>query len=216
VKRYRAGKLTRPHKVAAADTAPDAALEPAGPGVPARTPLPATAQALAAHQAARAGQGDRLPPAVCTAVERQDQALRQRREDEGAFGDGLAALEQLRARAAREASPDRARARALRRLAEERAGRACPLPKTGVRRDGCQAVPVRQAGEGVVRPVGGLGRGRVPARLRGPGGNGRCVPWVVLSKGRHAFQTRKVRRQLRLFLWWRRGAGLQQEPAFSP
>jgi hypothetical protein len=81
-------------------------------------------QALGAHQAAKAQQGDRLPPAVRAAVERQDQALRRRREAEAAFGDGQAALEQLRARAAREASPDRSRARALRRLADERDGGA--------------------------------------------------------------------------------------------
>jgi hypothetical protein len=126
VKRYRAGKLTRPHKVAAADTAPDAALEPAGPM---RTREDASAgyhQALAVYQAAKAGQGNRLPPAVRTAIERQDQALRQDREDEAAFGDGQAALERLRARTAREASPDRAQVRSWRRLAEERVGGVGP------------------------------------------------------------------------------------------
>jgi len=84
-------------------------------------------QALAAHQASKQGQGDRLAPAVRAAVERQDQVLRARREPEDRFGDGQTALEELRAKAARQASPDHSRARALKRLADE-AGRAVPAP----------------------------------------------------------------------------------------
>ncbi|MEC3992041.1 DUF721 domain-containing protein [Actinacidiphila sp. DG2A-62] len=85
-------------------------------------------QALAAHQAAKAEQNDRLAPAVRAAIERQDQALRNGREPEGAFRDGQAALEELRARAARQTSPDHTRARALQRLAAERAGRVSAVP----------------------------------------------------------------------------------------
>jgi len=61
-------------------------------------------------------------------VERQDQVLRARREPEDAFGDGQVALEELLTKGARQASPDRSRARALQRLADERAGRAVTAP----------------------------------------------------------------------------------------
>lgn len=86
-------------------------------------------QALAAHQAAKQEQGDRLAPDVRAAIERQNQAVRASREPEAAFGDGQAALEELRAGAARQASPDGSRARALQQLAEERAARAVPAPQ---------------------------------------------------------------------------------------
>jgi hypothetical protein len=93
-----------------------------------REPAPAGYhQALAAHRAKKEEQGDGLAAAVRAAVERQDQVLRARREPEEAFGDGQEALEQLRAKA-RQAPVDGARARALRRLADERAGRAVPAP----------------------------------------------------------------------------------------
>jgi hypothetical protein len=106
----------------------EAAPEQAGP---ARTREDASAgyrQALAAHQAAKTEQGDRLPPAVRAAIERQAQALRDRREPEEAFADGQAALEELRVKAARSTSPAGARARALQRLAAERSGRVSAAP----------------------------------------------------------------------------------------
>jgi hypothetical protein len=77
----------------------------AEPG-PARTRESASVgyhHALAALQSGKAEQGDRLAPAVRAAIERQDQVLRGRREPEEAFGDGRAALEELRAEAARSA-----------------------------------------------------------------------------------------------------------------
>jgi hypothetical protein len=114
---------------AAADTAPDAAPEPAGPVRTREDACDGYRQALAALQAAKAGQGDRLTPAVRTAIERQDQMLRERREAEEAFGGGQAALEELRIKTAQESSPDHVRARALRRLADERAGRVAPAAR---------------------------------------------------------------------------------------
>jgi predicted nucleic acid-binding Zn ribbon protein len=106
----------------------DAVPEPAGPVRTREDASGGYRQALAAHQAAKAGEGDRLAPAVRAAIERQDQALRNGREPEEAFRDGQAALEDLRARAARQTSPDHARARALQRLAAERAGRVSAVP----------------------------------------------------------------------------------------
>jgi hypothetical protein len=113
----------------AADTAPDAAPEPPGPVRTREDACDGYRQALAAHQAAKAGQGDRLTPAVRTTIERQDQMLRERREAEEAFGGGQAALEELRIKTAQESSPDHVRARALRRLADERAGRVAPAAR---------------------------------------------------------------------------------------
>jgi hypothetical protein len=115
--------------VPAADVPPkEAATEPAGPAHTREDASDGSRQALTAHQAAKAEQGDRLPPAVRAAIERQAQALRDRREPEEAFGDGQAALEELRAKAARSTSPSGARARALQRLAAERAGRVSAAP----------------------------------------------------------------------------------------
>jgi len=105
----------------------DVAPEPARPVRTREEASGGYRQALAAHQASKQGQGDRLAPAVRAAVERQDQVLRARREPEDRFGDGQTALEELRAKAARQASPDHSRARALKRLADE-AGRAVPAP----------------------------------------------------------------------------------------
>jgi hypothetical protein len=111
---------------AAADTAADAAAEPAGPVRTREDASNGYRQALAAHQAAKAEQGDRLTPAVRTAIERQDQVLRGCREAEEVFADGQTALEELRTKAARSTSQDHARPRALQRLAAERASRALP------------------------------------------------------------------------------------------
>lgn len=72
------------------------------PDAPVRTRQDASAgyrQALAALQAGKEEQGDRFAPAVRAAVQRQDQVLRERREPEDRFGDGQAALEELRAKA---------------------------------------------------------------------------------------------------------------------
>ncbi|MFE9853387.1 hypothetical protein ACFYPN_31995 [Streptomyces sp. NPDC005576] len=78
-------------------------------------------QALAAHRAARETQPI-CDPLVRAAAERQ---IRDRaREPEALFGDGRKALEELRTKAAaqqRSTSSDAARARALQRLAAERA-----------------------------------------------------------------------------------------------
>ncbi|WP_063762400.1 DciA family protein [Streptomyces sp. NRRL F-5123] len=120
----------------AVDVSPAALPESAGPVRTREDASDGYRQALAAHQAARPGDGDRLAPAVRAAIERQDQMLQARREPEEEFGDGQAALEQMQARVAREAAPDRARARALQRLADERAGRAAPA--VTVRRTGDQ------------------------------------------------------------------------------
>jgi predicted nucleic acid-binding Zn ribbon protein len=85
--------------VPAADVPQETAPEPAGPVRTREDASGGYRQALAAHQAAKAEQGDRLPPAVRAAIERRAQALRDRREPEEAFGDGQAALEELRAKA---------------------------------------------------------------------------------------------------------------------
>ena len=75
-------------------------------------------RALAAHQI---GKRNRVVnPAIRAAAERQTRE--QAREPEELFGDGRQALEELRAKAAREGSSDASRARALQRLAAERAG----------------------------------------------------------------------------------------------
>jgi predicted nucleic acid-binding Zn ribbon protein len=114
--------------VPASDVSPAGIPEPAGP---VRTRQDASAgyrQALAALQAGKEQQHDPLAPAVRAAIEQQDRALRERREPEEAFSDGQAALEELRAKAARATSPAGARARALQRLAAERGGRITAAP----------------------------------------------------------------------------------------
>lgn len=111
----------------AADVPPkEAAPEQAGPVRTREDASGGYRQALAALQASKEQQHAPLAPAVRAAIEQQDQALRDRREPEEAFGGGQAALEELRARTSREASPNHSRARALRRLAAERAGRGVP------------------------------------------------------------------------------------------
>ncbi|MFF7365446.1 DciA family protein [Streptomyces sp. NPDC008125] len=88
-------------------------------------------QALAAHRAAVEARADSSSsPLVRAAAERQ---IRERaREPEELFGDGRKALEELRAKAAAQqrgaTSSDAARARALQRLAAERAGLTTLVP----------------------------------------------------------------------------------------
>ncbi|MGW2841862.1 hypothetical protein ACWCWD_29255 [Streptomyces sp. NPDC001493] len=109
------------------------AAEPAPPTVPAgpavRLPAPeGYHQALAAHRAARSAKTT-TDAKVRAAAERQ--IREQAREPEEAFGDGRRAFEELRARTAaqqRSSSSDAARARALQRLAAERAGLATLTP----------------------------------------------------------------------------------------
>lgn len=84
-------------------------------------------QALAAHHAAKPKQGDWLTPAVRAAIERQDQVLRERREAAKTFADGMAALKELRTKAARSTSPDGARTRAC-GASPQSALAASPLP----------------------------------------------------------------------------------------
>ncbi|MGW2841859.1 DciA family protein [Streptomyces sp. NPDC001493] len=100
---------------------------PAGPAV--RLPAPeGYHQALAAHRAARPAKTT-TDTKVRAAIERQ--IREQAREPEDDFGDGRKALEELRAKAAaqqRSSSSDAARARALQRLAAERAGLATLTP----------------------------------------------------------------------------------------
>ncbi|MFC9429565.1 hypothetical protein [Streptomyces sp. NPDC056987] len=77
-------------------------------------------RALEAHRAVRAERP--TAPAVAAAIARQDRALREQRE--AAVTDVRADLEDLRERARQRASPvDASHTRALRRLADERAGR---------------------------------------------------------------------------------------------
>jgi hypothetical protein len=77
-------------------------------------------QALATHQASC----KTADPAIAAAVERQNRE--QAREPEHLFGDGQAALEELRPKAARLAPADDSRARALQRARTERVGLAVP------------------------------------------------------------------------------------------
>lgn len=111
-------------------TDPTTAVLPAGPE-PAAPPVPGPVRtresasagyhrALEAHRAVRAEPP--VAPAVAAAIERQDHALRQQRE--AAVTDVGADLEELRERARQKASSvDVSHARALKRLADERAGR---------------------------------------------------------------------------------------------
>jgi len=102
---------------AAADPAPQPAT-PAGPVKTRETASEGYRRALAAHQAGRRNRV--VNPEIRHAAERQ--AREQAREPEELFGDGRQALEELRAKAAREGSSDASRARALQQLASERAG----------------------------------------------------------------------------------------------
>ncbi|WEH43992.1 DciA family protein [Streptomyces sp. AM 2-1-1] len=113
---------------APATARPAVAAEPVPPTVPARPAvrLPAPAgyhEALAAHRATRQ-EKTATDSKVRAAAERQ---IRERlREPEDDFGDGRQALEELAAKEAAQqrtvTSSDAARARALQRLAAERAG----------------------------------------------------------------------------------------------
>jgi hypothetical protein len=83
-------------------------------------------QALAAHQAAKGEHADPVTAAVRAAIERQDQALRQRREAEARFADCLAAGEELAEQAAAAADPH---ALALKRAREDKAGHLPAVPR---------------------------------------------------------------------------------------
>ncbi|GAA0897907.1 MULTISPECIES: DciA family protein [Streptomyces violaceusniger group] len=106
-------------------TAPKApAAAPDAPRAPVKTREMGSAgfhQALAAHQAV--APPSRVDPSIAAAIERQN-ASRGMREPEEDFGDGQAAIEELQAKAAREAAADSGRVRALRRARAERAGSA--------------------------------------------------------------------------------------------
>ncbi|MFI0717413.1 hypothetical protein ACH4SK_44115 [Streptomyces inhibens] len=112
---------------AAHPTGPDSeAATPANP--PARTaqePSAGYQQALDAHRASR--RTAVVDPRIRAAAERQ--ARSQAREPAHLFGDGQAVVEELRERAARQVAADTTRARALRRLADERAGRVSSTPQ---------------------------------------------------------------------------------------
>lgn len=122
-------RVLAPGSVPAPATAADPAPAPAAsePQAPPRTRETASAgyrRALAAHQASK--KESAVDPAIQAAIERQNRE--QAREPEELFGDGRQALEELRAKAERAGSVDASRARALRRLAAERAG----LPTVGL------------------------------------------------------------------------------------
>ncbi|WEH43989.1 DciA family protein [Streptomyces sp. AM 2-1-1] len=123
---------------APATAGPAVAAEPVPPTVPAgpavRLPAPAGYhEALAAHRATRQ-EKTVTDSKVQAAAERQ--IREQAREPEELFGDGRKALEELAAKAAAQqraaTSSDAARARALQRLAAERAG-LTTIPPAGVR-----------------------------------------------------------------------------------
>ncbi|MEU2856570.1 DciA family protein [Streptomyces syringium] len=146
----------------AADIAPAVtiALE-AAPVKPRETASPGYQEALAAHQASKKGQA--VAPEIRAAAERQ--ARDQAREPEALFGDGHQCLEELRERATcmgRAASVDAGRARALKRVAAERADRGSGSwgiqPETGGR--GCH-----RRGEGAAAGSSRCGSGH-PVRLR--------------------------------------------------
>lgn len=80
-------------------------------------------RALAAHQDAKDTSKDPLSPAVRTAIEEQDEALRANREPEQAFADARELLDTLRRREAARQDPER-RARA--RARAEKAGHTLP------------------------------------------------------------------------------------------
>ncbi|WP_385625477.1 DUF721 domain-containing protein (plasmid) [Streptomyces sp. P8-A8] len=111
---------------------------PAAPQTPVKTRQDASAgyhQVLAAHRAAWTAE-KKIDPKVLAAARRQ--IREQAREPEERFGDGRQALEELRARAAahvRVTSSDASRARALQRLAAERAGLVTITPATAPRLD---------------------------------------------------------------------------------
>ncbi|MDN3057053.1 DciA family protein [Streptomyces sp. SRF1] len=100
------------------------ASSPPVPEAPVRTretASPGYQQALAAHRASKPERA--LDPRIAAAIEQQN-AGSSMREPEEAFGDGQAAIEELRAKAARATAADSSRVRALRRARAERAGSA--------------------------------------------------------------------------------------------
>ncbi|MFE8975784.1 hypothetical protein [Streptomyces cyaneofuscatus] len=114
-----------PVKAGPATAAAGPAPPPTAPAAPVQRadPPEGYCEALAAHRATWATTRQHSNPKIQKAAERQ---LRERlREPEGNFADGRQALEELRAKAAaqQQVSPSEAsRARALQRLAAERAG----------------------------------------------------------------------------------------------
>ncbi|MEU9117906.1 hypothetical protein AB0D04_40850 [Streptomyces sp. NPDC048483] len=103
----------------------DAAPPADPPARPAQEPSVGYRQALDAHRASRGTSV--VDPRIRAAAERQ--ARSQAREPEHLFGDGQAVVEELRERAARQGAADTTWARALRRLADERAGRVSSAPQ---------------------------------------------------------------------------------------
>ncbi|MGQ4732659.1 DciA family protein [Streptomyces sp. Ju416(a)] len=140
-----------------------AAPQPTSPAAPMqRADLPeGYRQAIAAHRATWSTSQQHTNPKIKEAAERQ---LRERlREPEECFADGRQALEELRAKAAaqqRVRPSDMSRARALQRLAAERAGLATIIPAAASQRLD------RTARSGGAYPNAGL-RECVAAGLRG-------------------------------------------------
>ncbi|MFJ6444902.1 DciA family protein [Streptomyces sp. NPDC091649] len=133
---------TRPHHAPPAPRdartpVPAAAPQPVtAPGEPARQEAPeGHREAIAAHRATWNTTRSRTRPEVQAAAERQ---LRERlREPEGHFADGRQALDELRSKAASQQQvrpSDASRARALQRLAAERAGLATITPTAAPQR----------------------------------------------------------------------------------
>ncbi|WJY43239.1 hypothetical protein QT196_38930 (plasmid) [Streptomyces sp. P9-2B-2] len=116
-----------PVQTGPATAAAGPAPQPAAPAAPVerRTPPAGYLRALAAHRASRTPTT--VDPTIQAAAERQTR--QQAREPEELFGDGQAVVEERRERAARQRAADTTRARALRRLADERAGRVSSTPQ---------------------------------------------------------------------------------------
>ncbi|AQW46646.1 hypothetical protein [Streptomyces violaceusniger] len=111
-----------PGDAGSASAAADPGLRPAAPEAPVRTretASPGYQRALAAHQASRPEPV--LDPRTAAAIGQQN-AGSSMREPEEAFGDGQAAIEELRVKAARAAAADSSHVRVLRRDRAERTG----------------------------------------------------------------------------------------------
>lgn len=126
----RAVRILSPGGTAGRPAETPAAVHPAASEpTPVRTRETASAgyrQALAAHQEKKTAHDDNLAPAVRAAIEAQDQALREHREDPDAFADARELVEDLRARAQAAADPRR---QAIARARAERAGHALDVPR---------------------------------------------------------------------------------------
>lgn len=120
-----------PVKAGPATASAEPAPQPTEPTAPVQRPDPPEGyrEAIAAHRATWNPARQRTSPELQAAAERQ---LRERlREPEERFADGRQVLEELRAKAAaqqRVRPSDASRARALQRLAVERAGLATIAP----------------------------------------------------------------------------------------